>query len=68
MHVARGKEFLLAIGQPTLTRVALTLRAVPISARVVRDGAVSAAGALVDVATKRSRAAAFDGSQHFLMA
>src|SRR6266545_8161147 len=49
VHVGRGKEFLLAVSQPTRARVALALWAVTVSARVVRDGTVSATGALVDV-------------------
>ncbi len=68
MGIARGKEFLLAVRQPTFARAALAFWAVPVSARVVRDGAVSAAGAFIDVATERRRAATFDGSQDFSMA
>ena len=68
MGVARGKEFLPTGGQPAFARVALAFWAVPVSARVVRDDAMSAAGAFVDVATESRRSATFDGIQHFPMA
>src|SRR5512138_841220 len=51
MGVAGRQKFFLRIRKPTLTRVALTLWAMPVSARVVGDGAISAAGAFVDVAS-----------------
>lgn len=66
--VAGGQQFLLAICQPTLTCVALALWAMPVSARVVRDGAISAVGAVVDMAAERSRAATFDGGQYLPVA
>jgi hypothetical protein len=43
MEVAGGQEFSLAGRQPTLARLDLALGTVPISARVVRDGLMSAA-------------------------
>src|SRR5690349_18698788 len=68
VDVASRQKFFLPIRQPTLTRVALTLWAMPVSARVVGDGAISAVGAFVDMATERSRATTFDGGQYFLVA
>jgi len=66
--IARRQEFILPVRQPAFTRVALALWAMPVSARVVRDGSISAGGALVDVATERSRAATLDGGHNFLVA
>ena len=43
MEVAGSQEFSLAGRQPTLARLSLALGAVPISARVVRDGLMSTA-------------------------
>ncbi len=47
--VAYRQEFLLPLMQPLLPGIGLTLRAVPITARVVRDGLITAAQALVAV-------------------
>ena len=66
--VAGGQQFLLAVCQPAFTRVALTLWAMPVPARVVGDGAISAAGTFIDVAPERRRAATFDGGQYFSVA
>src|SRR2546430_13586194 len=43
MEVAGGEELSLMSRQPTLARLRLALGAVPISARVVRDGLMSTA-------------------------
>src|SRR5450755_1886986 len=40
---------------------------IPVSARVVRDGSMSAVQALIAMSTQRSGAATRDGQQHFLM-
>ena len=53
--------------KPAKTRVALALRAVPVATRVVGDGRVSAAGALVAVAAESRRAATRYRGQHLLM-
>src|ERR1019366_2109115 len=50
----------LARGQPVLCRRALALRAVPVAARVVRDPAVRALLASLDMAAESGRAAALD--------
>ena len=57
--VAYRQEFLLPLMQPLLPGIGLTLRAVPITARVVRDGLITAAQALV--AVPATRAAPADG-------
>ena len=58
------QQLLLAGGQPFVTSVGLTLWAVAIAARVVRDGLMAAALTLVAVSAECGRAAALDGSEH----
>src|ERR1035438_3725529 len=64
MSVMRGEQLGLARSQPTFARVALALRAVPVAARVIRDCAMAAAGALIQMAAQRGGAAPLDGHQH----
>src|ERR1700674_5537236 len=52
MDVARGEKFLATRLEPTVAGVGLTLWAVPIGAAVVGDGAMSTAGAFIDMATE----------------
>ena len=63
MEVGQGKQVLLASCEPALTRLRLTLRAVPVAARVVGDGLQIASRAGIQMASERSRAASGDGSQ-----
>jgi hypothetical protein len=65
MEIAGGQEFSLMGRQPTLTRLGLTLRAVPISARVVRDGLMPAAQASIPVATQCCGTTALYGTKRF---
>jgi len=65
VNVARREEFLLTRGNPTVAGSGLTLRAVPVSAGVVRDGAMSAAGALIDMTAESGGATTRNGQQHF---
>jgi hypothetical protein len=65
MEVAGGQEFSLAGRQPTLARLRLTLGTVPISARVVRDGLMTAAQASIPVATQCCGAATLNGAKRF---
>jgi hypothetical protein len=67
VHVAGGQEFLPTRLQPTVAGLGLTLGTVPISARVVRDGAIPTAGTLIAVPAERGGAATLDGRQHFEM-
>ena len=53
MHVLRRKKFPATLFQPTFASSSLTLRAVPISTRVVGDGAMSAASALIEMPAER---------------
>src|SRR5260370_7611892 len=65
MEVAGGQEISLAGRQPTLARLGLALGTVPISARVVRNGLMSAAQARIPVATQCCGAAALNGTKPF---
>ena len=67
MSVGHGEQFGAARGQPAVARLALTLRAVPVAAGVIGDGAMPATGALVQMATHRGGAASLDGHKYFQM-
>src|ERR1700745_2903005 len=65
MHIASGQKLPLTRLEPAHARVALAPRAMPVSARVVRDGGrMSAAGAAIAMSTPRGGAAARDRRQH----
>ena len=64
MDVGRGQQFAATRRDPAFARTGLTLRAVPVAARVVGDGGtMSAAGALIDMAAEGGGATARDGPQ-----
>ncbi len=63
VYVAGRQEFLSARLQPAVAGLSLTLGAVPISARVVRDGAISTAGTLIAMPAERGGATTLDGRQ-----
>ena len=67
MDVARREKFSSTCGDPPFPRRGLTLRAVPVAAGVVRDGAMPAAGALVEMTAQRGGTTARNGPQHFDM-
>src|SRR5215467_6465344 len=50
-----------------MTGIALAFWTMAVATRVVRDGGMSATGALIAMAAKCGCAAAFDGLQHLLM-
>src|SRR6516225_11598920 len=65
MNVTRRQKFLATCFEPTVARVGLTLRAVPVTAAVVGDGrTVPAVGALVEMPAQGGGATARDGAQH----
>ncbi len=64
VEVWNFEEFLLSRGEPALASLCLTLRTVPVSAGIIRDGLMTALGALIDVTAKRRRAAASDCPEH----
>src|SRR5271163_2507656 len=67
VHVGDGQQLSFPRLEPAQTGVALTLGAVPVSARVVRDGSMSAVRALIAMPTQRGGAAARDRQQHFFV-
>jgi hypothetical protein len=63
VEIARIQEFLLPSFNPALTRLRLTLVAMPVTAAVVGDGWISATlRANIDMTAERSGAASRDGS------
>jgi len=64
MEVADGQQFLLALREPLIASVGLTLGTVPVAARVVGDGLMTATRALIAMATERGRAAPCDGIEY----
>ena len=61
VHVVRRQEFPAALLEPTIPGVSLALGAVPVSARVVRDGAIPAARTLIPMPAEGGGTAALDG-------
>ena len=67
VDVASGQEFAAARLDPAVAGCGLALGAVPVAAGVVGDGAISAAGALIQMAAECGGAAALDGRQDLAM-
>jgi hypothetical protein len=67
VHIAGGQQLAFPRLEPAQAGIALTLGAVPVSARVVGDGGMSAVRALIAMSTQRSGTAACDGQQHLLV-
>jgi len=67
MDVACRQKFLLTRGDPTVAGSGLTLRAVTVSTGVVRNGAMPAASALIEMPSECGGATARNGQQHFDM-
>ena len=67
MRVACGQEFALSCRKPALACCCLTLRTVPVTARIEGDGPVSAGRAFIDVTAESGGAAARDRSKHLQM-
>jgi len=65
VEVAGGQEFAFAGRQPALASLRLALGAVSVSARVVRDSLMTAAGAGIPMTAQRSGAAAQNGAKGF---
>src|SRR5947208_3121523 len=64
VYIRNVQQFLFTICEPPVTSVGLTFSAVAVAARVVRDGLMAAARALIQMAAQRRGAAALDGPQH----
>src|SRR5579863_3268023 len=67
VDVARREKFPATRCKPAVASACLALRAVPVAARVVGDGAMSAAGAFIEMAAERGGATPCNGPQHFDM-
>ena len=67
MHVRGWKKFPTTLFQPTIASARLTLRAMPISARVEGDGTMPAAGTFIEMTAENGGATPRDGQQHFDM-
>src|SRR5271157_2903938 len=66
MGVGRGEKFAAPCFEPVFAGPGLTLWAMPVSAAVVGDGgAMSTAGALIDMTADCGGATARNGQQHF---
>jgi hypothetical protein len=67
VYFVAGEQFLGTRSQPLVASIGLTFWAMPISARVERDGAIAALRALVQMPTQRCGAAAGNRTEHFVM-
>jgi hypothetical protein len=67
MSVSRRQQFGTARFEPAVARLALALRAVPVTAGVIRDGAMAAAGTLVQMTSHGGGSAALDCDEHLQM-
>ena len=65
MDVARREKFLATRCEPAIASSCLTLWAVPISARVVGDGAMSAASAFIEMPAERGGTTPRDSLEHY---
>jgi len=64
MKVVHGQQFLEAPVEPFIASVALTLGAMSIATRVVGDGLMTTAHALIAVSTQRGGATSRNGIEH----
>jgi hypothetical protein len=67
MHVARREKFSPPCGDPAFPGRGLAFRTVPVAAGVVGDGAIPAAGALIEMTAECGSTTARNGPQHFDM-
>ena len=65
--VCSGQQLFGSGVHPAVPGIGLTTWTMPVSARVIRDGPVTAGGAFIEVSAQSGRAAALDGSEHFQM-
>lgn len=64
MEVQHGQQFVRTGCKPLLTSIGLALRAMPITTRVERDGAMAALRTGIDMAAQRSCTAVLNGTQN----
>ena len=67
VYIENIQQFLFTICEPPVTSVGLALSAMAVSTRVIGDGLLAAARALIQMAAERGRAAALDRPQHTKM-
>ena len=67
VDIAGGQQFAFPRLEPAQAGVALAPWAMPVAARVVRDGSMSAVRALIAMSAQRGGAAACDGQQHLFV-
>src|SRR5260370_25190512 len=65
--VVHRQQFLLTFAKPLIASVGLALGTVPVAARIIGDGLMATAGALIAMSTKRGGAAACDGIEHLTL-
>src|SRR6266566_5125184 len=65
MDVTRGEKLLATRCEPAVASSCLALWTVPIAAGVVGDGAMSAAGAFIEMSAERGGATPRNGQEHF---
>src|ERR1700691_3586450 len=65
MHVRRREKFRATCSDPAFPGRSLALRAVSVATGVIREGAMSATGALVEMTAQGGGTTAPNGSQHF---
>lgn len=64
MEVADREEFSTSFSEPLVASAGQTLRAMPITTRVVGDDAMTASGTAIEMAAQRGRAAVLDGVEY----
>ena len=64
MHVRHVQQLAFACGQPTVSRVRLTLRTVAVATRIVRDGPMAAGAAVIDMPAERGGPTSRERAQH----
>ena len=62
MKIARTQEFFLPRGEPAFARLRLALGTVPVAARVITDGLMTASGTSIEMTAERRCAAVPDGA------
>jgi hypothetical protein len=67
MDVGCGEKLLATSLQPAVASPGLTLGAVPIPTRVVRDGTMSTASAFIQMTAERGGTTTLNGPEHFHM-
>src|SRR5580658_6098574 len=63
--IGRWQEFSAPRGHPSVTRLTLALRAMPVAARVIGDGAMAAAGTLIQMTSHGGGAASLNRDEYF---